>query len=166
MKLIKAKSTDTDLIMQFIEQARERLRQKGIDQWQGEYPNVQSIINDIENDTAYLISANGVAVGYVCIDFGGEEAYNTDTAKWLTDGAYAVIHRIAVGEAYLSKGYAQSAFLLAEELCKQKSVFSIRIDTHEDNETMKHLLLKLAYQYCGNVYYPQGARIAFEKVLF
>ena len=165
MELIKAQIKDIDLIMTFINDAKEFLKSKGVDQWQGEYPNRQSIVDDISKGIGYLISDGKAAVGYCCVDFGGESAYDDLIGAWLSCGNYAVLHRLTVSREYRSKGFADKAFSLAEKLTAEEGVFSIKIDTHEDNKTMRHLLEKNGYTYCGKVTYPQGDRIAFEKLI-
>ncbi len=165
MELIKAQTKDIDLIMTFINDGKELLKSKGVDQWQGEYPNRQSIVNDIEKEIGYLICDSETVVGYCCVDFGGESAYDDLIGEWLSYGEYSVLHRLAISGEYRSKGYADSAFSMAEKLTKEKGVYSIKIDTHEDNKTMRHLLEKNGYRYCGKVSYPQGDRIAFEKLI-
>ena len=165
MKLIKAQIKDIDLIMNFINDGKEFLKSQGIDQWQGEYPNRQSIVDDIEKEIGYLISSGNVAVGYCCVDFSGESAYDDLIGEWLDSEPYAVLHRLAVSSEHRSKGFADVAFSLAEKLTTEKGVFSIKIDTHEENKTMRHLLEKNGYTYCGKVTYPQGDRIAFQKLL-
>lgn len=165
MELIKANTKDIDLIITFINDAKEFLKSKGVDQWQGEYPNRQSIEDDIAKETGYLIAENGIAVGYCCVDFGGESAYDDLAGEWLSFGDYAVLHRLTVSGKYRSKGFADAAFSLAEKIALENGVFSIKTDTHEDNKTMRYLLNKNGYTYCGRVSYPQGDRIAFEKIL-
>ena len=57
-----------------------------------------------------------------------------------------------------------------EEVSKEKLVYSIKIDTHEDNKPMQRLLEKNWYVYCGIIYLDKEPsigekRMAFEKVL-
>lgn len=165
MKLIKATTQDIDLIMTFINEGKNFLKSKGVDQWQGEYPNRQSIVDDIANEIGYLISDGEITVGYCCVDFGGESAYDDLVGEWLSYGDYAVLHRLAMSGEHRNKGFADVAFSLAEKLTREKGVFSLKIDTHEGNEVMLHLLEKNGYTYCGKVTYPQGDRIAFEKLI-
>jgi hypothetical protein len=39
------------------------------------------------------------------------------------------------------------------------------VDTNFDNAAMLHILKKLGYTYCGEVYLAGGERKAFEKLL-
>ena len=55
---------------------------------------------------------------------------------------------------------------LTEELCKERGIPSIKIDTHEQNLGMQHILRKNGYTYCGVIYVEDGTkRLAYEKVL-
>ena len=40
-----------------------------------------------------------------------------------------------------------------------------KVDTNFDNAAMLHILKKLVYTYCGEVYLAGGERKAFEKLL-
>ena len=40
-----------------------------------------------------------------------------------------------------------------------------KVDTNFDNVAMLHILKKLGYTYCGEVYLAGGERKAFEKLL-
>lgn len=54
----------------------------------------------------------------------------------------------------------------AEKICTQNKVYSIKVDTHENNKPMQRLLEKLGYEYCGIIYLENGdKRVAFEKLL-
>lgn len=39
----------------------------------------------------------------------------------------------------------------------------VRIDTHRDNKTMQHVILKNGFEYCGIIYLKNGEqRLAYE----
>jgi RimJ/RimL family protein N-acetyltransferase len=51
------------------------------------------------------------------------------------------------------------------EFCFSKTD-NIRIDTHDDNKTMQHILLKNGFTYCGIIYLKNGdERLAYQKVI-
>jgi RimJ/RimL family protein N-acetyltransferase len=54
---------------------------------------------------------------------------------------------------------------LAEEFCRKKGVSLLRIDTHEDNKRMQHILAKNGFVYCGIVLQNGSDRLAYEKKL-
>ena len=104
-------------------------------------------------------------IGYLCIDFDGEPAYNRLQGKWLLDEPYVVVHRMAIGDAYRGKGIATHAFRLVEKLALQNGVACFRVDTDADNHTMQHILKKNGFYYCGIIRFDNSDKIAFEKTI-
>lgn len=160
-----ADKQDTEKIMNIIGQAKERLRQAGIDQWQDGYPTTKDITKDIEEKNGYVLDDGGSIAGYVCISFDGEKSYEKITGQWKSSEPYAVIHRAAIADEYAGQGLASEIFTCAEALCREKNVHSIKIDTGHENAVMKHLIAKHEYEYCGTIYYEGAERIAFEKIV-
>ena len=89
------------------------------------------------------------------------------SGQWLTDRPYAVIHRIAVDDKLKGRGIAGWILEQAEHLCRQRGVESLKIDTHQDNTSMRRLLEKQNYHYCGviQLHRDLSLRVAYEKRL-
>lgn len=176
-KLQPVREAEANRIMELIEQGKAHLKAQGIEQWQNGYPDLPRIQKDIEEQIAYFIvkhksvPSDGVLVvcdeiiGYLCVDFNKEPAYETIDGAWKSNGSYGVVHRLVIDDVYRGKGISGNVFQAIEELCRQKAVYSIKIDTHEDNKKMQHILLQNGFAYCGIVYLPDGKRLAFEKLL-
>lgn len=160
----QATSDDKDSVMKLIDEAKQYLKNLGVDQWQKEYPSIRDIEKDILAANGYILEDNDAVIAYACIDFNGEESYNTLDGKWLTNGSYAVIHRMAIDNNYKGKGLATAFFKYAEELCKTKNIKSIKVDTDDANERMKHILLKNGFVYCGTIRFDNSDKIAYEKL--
>ena len=167
MEFRKAVETDINNIMDIIRQAQAYFRQQGIDQWQNNYPNYETIKNDIANEYGYVLLKDNIIVGTVAIIFDGEKSYETIyNGKWLYDGPYATIHRIAVHSQYKGLGLGSVILKNVEDICLNRGVKSIRVDTHEDNLSMQRLLQKNKFEYCGIIYLEDNSkRLAFEKLL-
>lgn len=165
MNLRKATPSDIPTIWEILQQAIARRKADGSEQWQDGYPNEQSIRNDLANGSAYVLVENDQIIAYAAIIFGVEPAYNDIQGNWLTDGEYVVVHRVATSDNAIGKGAATHLFKLIEELALDSNVFSIKVDTNFDNPAMLHILAKLDYVYCGEVFFRGAARKAFEKVL-
>ena len=167
MKFRKSLKSDINKIMNIINQAQEYFKENNIDQWQNNYPNPEIINADIDNGYSYVVINDNDIVATAAVSFDSENTYNKIyDGEWLSNGEYAVIHRIAVKSN--KKGYGISSLIIrnVEELCLKKSVYSIKIDTHKDNISMKKLLEKNGFKYCGIIYLEAGSeRIAFEKVI-
>lgn len=165
MKLRKADLTDVDDIWEILQYAIEKRRQEGSEQWQDGYPNEGSVRDDIENGYGYLLEEDGLNLAYAAIIFEKEPAYEAIKGRWLTNGDYVVLHRVAVSAQAAGQGAATHLFQLVEELSLSNDVQSIKVDTNYDNPAMLRILQKLGYTYCGEVFFRGSARKAFEKVL-
>ena len=54
MKLRKSTQSDINSIMKIIGQAQEYFKKNNIDQWQNDYPNYETIKNDIDKEESYV----------------------------------------------------------------------------------------------------------------
>lgn len=165
-KLTMAETNELAVAVSFINEARAFLKANGVDQWQKEYPNEDTIKKDIEARKGYFLTDGEKYTAYMCIDFDGEPAYDELNGKWLSESSsYGVVHRLAVSNEYKGSGLASVSFKLAEELMREKKVKSFRIDTDENNEIMKHLLAKNGFTYCGTIRFDDSIKIAYEKLI-
>lgn len=166
MQLRKADFSEIAPIWEILQQAIEQRRLDGSEQWQNGYPNQQTVHDDINNGYGYVIIENDVIIAYAAIIFGVEPAYNEIKGRWLTNGDYVAVHRVATANSVKGKGVATKLFKLLEELSIEHNVFSIKVDTNFDNIPMLKVLEKLEYTYCGEIFFSGAPRKAFEKVLF
>ena len=165
MILRKAEFSEANDIWLILQQAIEQRRKDGSGQWQNGYPNEQVIQDDITKGYAYVLVDSEVIIAYAAIIFEREPAYDYIDGKWLTNGDYVVIHRVATADAAKGKGAATKIFELLEVLCLEKKIFSIKVDTIFDNFRMMKLLDKLQYTYCGQIFFANSWCRAYEKVL-
>lgn len=163
--LRKARISEAEIIWQILQQAIERRRKDGSNQWQDGYPNLEVVKTDIFLGKGYVLEIDNAIAAYAALVFNDEPAYNEIIGNWLTNDDFLVIHRVAVSDDFLGKGIAVLLFQKLEEFAKENQVFSIKVDTNFDNLAMLHILEKLNYHYCGEVFFRGGARKAFEKVL-
>jgi len=165
MILRKATFLESSVIWEILQQAIERRKQDGSEQWQNGYPNEQTVHKDISNGYAYVLVENDEIVAYAAIIFGIEPAYNDINGRWLTNGDYVAVHRVATSNTVKGKGVATYIFKQIEELCMEKKVFSIKVDTNFDNIPMLKILDRLNYMYCGEIFFSGAPRKAYEKVI-
>lgn len=165
MEFRKSVSSDIPQIMNIINQAQAYFKDQNIDQWQNGYPNEEVINNDIKNEESYVMIKENKILATIVISFEKESSYkNIIDGKWLTDGEYGVIHRVAIDNSYKGLGLSHKVIQYAQNLCLKKGVYSIRVDTHEKNIPMQSVLKKNGFEYCGVIYLEDGGkRIAFEK---
>ena len=167
MKLRKSIQSDISSIMSIIGQAQEYFKKNNIDQWQDNYPNYETIKNDIDKEESYVLMNDNDILATAAISFNGEKNYDVIyDGKWLSNDNYAVIHRVAVDGNHKGKGLSGEVFKNLEEICLDNNIHSIKIDTHKENVSMQKFLEKSGFKYCGIIYLPdKSERIAFEKLL-
>ena len=147
-------------------QAIASLKKQQVDQWQNGYPNKDSIINDIKNKACYVLSINQQVVATMALIFAHEPTYDVIDGSWLSNQPYATIHRIAISEEFKGKQLASQLFTYAKAECINRNIYSLRVDTHQDNQSMQKAILKNGFTYCGVIYLADGAsRLAYEIVL-
>ena len=160
-----AEISDRDKIWKILQQAIDRRKKDGSNQWQDGYPNIETVENDIRNNFGFVLESGNEISGYAALIFDIEPAYEIIEGEWLSTGKYAVVHRVAVSNQFAGKGIATQIFKEIEKITISRSIFSIKVDTNFDNIPLLKILDKLDYTYCGEVYFRGSARKAFEKIL-
>ncbi len=165
MILRKAILSELPDIWIILQQAIAQRKRDGSEQWQNGYPNEQVVGDDITNGYGYVVEDNNEIIAYAAIIFGIEPAYEEIEGKWLTNGDYVVVHRVATSDKVKGKGVATRLFELIEKLCIERQVNSIKVDTNFDNAPMLKIMDRLHYTYCGQIYFGGSPRRAYEKVV-
>jgi RimJ/RimL family protein N-acetyltransferase len=152
-----------------IEDAKAYLKSCGVDQWQDGFPELCDIIDDVATGNGYVFHDGGEIMAFVLFGDKPEKDYEgIYDGDWLTHGTpYGVIHRTAVRAEARGKGISRDMFTLCENLSRELGFKSIRLDTHADNATMRHIAEKNGYTYCGKMFIERGRlpRIGYEKLL-
>lgn len=67
MRLRQAEMKDFDRIIEILKDGKNQLAERGVDQWQGDYPSLDQIREDIEKGQAFLaVSQDNQTVGAIC----------------------------------------------------------------------------------------------------
>lgn len=153
-----AKKKDLDQIMEIIKKAKQYMVDSGNkDQWSGNYPSREVFEQDLQKERLYVCEDHEKIYGVFVFSIGEEPSYvQIENGQWLNEDPYGTIHRIA------SDGETKGVFKECFSFCKKK-IENIKIDTHEDNLTMQHVIEKNGFQKCGIVYVRDHAkRIAYQ----
>ena len=122
------------------------------------YPNRQDLEEDLARKQLYVFEESGVLHGAFALQFGEEPNYREIDGAWLSDAPYGTIHRIA------SDGAVPGLFDACLAFCREK-ISHLRIDTHENNTIMRHLITSRGFLPCGTIWVEDGtSRLAFEWV--
>jgi len=151
-----AVQTDLDQIEQIYVYARRFMAENGNPtQWKDGYPQRQLLEEDIREGKLYVAQQDDGLYGVFVFVVGEDPTYGyIENGAWISDAPYGTIHRIA------SRGSGLFAETLefCRGLCRH-----IRIDTHENNKPMQHLIEKYGFIRCGIIYTDDGSpRIAYE----
>src|SRR5689334_21126538 len=92
----KGQQAECDDCWEILQHAIQRRKQDGSEQWQDGYPNKNIVQQDIEKGIGYVLMQGHSIVGYTAVIINDEPAYNYIEGKWLTNGDFVVVHRVAV----------------------------------------------------------------------
>lgn len=156
MNIRLARKEDLASVMNLYDSARMFMRETGnMNQWINGYPSSDLLLNDISKDNLYVIEDDGIKAVFALI-YGDDPTYSYIEGKWLNDNPYATIHRIASLREFKDTVKIVTEYAL-------RNVNNVRIDTHEDNVVMRHVVLKNGYTYCGIIYLENGdPRLAYQ----
>ena len=164
----KATLEDLDQVMEAVEYSRFLLKLQGNGQWQDGYPNKNDFINDINNGRLFVTYDKNPKeiIGVCALTYREEDYHHLYEGEWLTDLPYMVMHRVAIKKEYQGKGYGKKLFEVFIEQAKLEGYKSLRIDTHEGNVVMRHIIESFDFVYCGKaILTPNKDRMVFEKVI-
>lgn len=155
-----ARLEEFDDIWEIYLEARQFMRDTGNpNQWGDFSPTTQMLKNDIELQRLYVVEREGRLCGSFMFAIGPDPWYAViDNGAWKNDTPYGVLHRVA------AKTKEKGVFRECMDFALSK-IRHLRIDTHEENKVMQHVLNKNGFVFCGTVYMDNGEpRIAFEYV--
>lgn len=125
-------------------------------QWSGSYPERELLLSDIAKGQLYAYYEGEELHGVFVYVQGEDPTYGYIEGDWLSEESYGTIHRIA------SDGKVHGMLEDCVAFCLSRCG-NLRVDTHEDNHVMQHLLQKNGFRKCGIIYLQNGApRIAYQ----
>jgi len=157
--ILLAKEEDLPRIMEIYDIAKAYMRANGNpNQWNGAYPDPETLRTDIEKQRLYVYKKAGSIHGVFMLLLEEEPTYAyIEDGSWREERPYGTIHRLA------GDGEVRGLFAKCVAFCEKK-VRYLRADTHFDNHTMQHLLEKNGFERRGIIYLKNGdPRIAYQK---
>jgi len=153
-----ATHNDLDKIEEVFAFARSFMKETGNPtQWAGGYPQREILEEDIKKDRLFVFDEGEIEGAFVFF-LGDDPTYSYIEGIWLSSEPYGVFHRVANG------GKLKGMLKQMIDFAKDKTTH-LRIDTHEDNKVMQHVLEKNGFKKCGIIYLENGdPRIAYEKI--
>lgn len=153
---------DIDALLTIFAYARQQMAADGNPtQWGDGYPSRKQLEEDIRRGVSYVVAAEGKVCATFVFIIGEDPIYHIiEDGKWVDNTQpYGTIHRIASNGQH--KGIFQTVLHWCTGHCK-----NLRIDTHQENQRMIHLIEKEGFTRCGIIYTrDHSPRIAYQRIL-
>ena len=150
---------DLDALTAIFAYARAQMAADGNPtQWGDGYPTREQLENDIQRGVSYVMEHEGVPCATFVFIIGDDPTYAyIEDGQWLDDTLpYGTIHRIA------SNGQRRGIFRTVLDWCSAQCS-NIRIDTHQANARMIHLIEQAQFTRCGIIYTRDNSpRMAYQ----
>ena len=153
-----AKPDELGRILEIYAAARRYMAENGNPaQWGGSYPRRELLEEDLRRGQLYVVTEGDKIHGAFVLALGEETTYaEMENGAWEHDGPYGTIHRVA------GDGTGKGVFAQCVAYCRGR-MECLRIDTHEGNGTMRHLIEKHGFARRGVIHVEDGSpRIAYE----
>jgi len=146
------KLRDLDEIIALTRACGRHMRDNGIDQWDEDYPDIDSIKNDLKTETLFTYSENDKILGIVVLNENQDEEYAE--IKWSTSSGQRniVVHRLAVLPEHQGRGIARKLMDFVEQYSKDQRYDAIRLDTFSQNPRNQQFYENRGYDKLGSVY--------------
>lgn len=166
LNLMHAKECEINECYKILDDGRKFQRLQGFIQWNDTYPNLQTVIGDVNESLGYVIKLGDKIVSYCCIRFDGEPVYDDINGNWSSDEPYAVVHRLAISQDFRGQGLGKEVLRAICDYVKRRGINYLRVDTGLENVIMQRTLEKNGFNKCGTVCYyslDTGLRYAYDK---
>ena len=156
-----AKISEIPHILTIAQACASHMIEKGIFQWNDEYPSKEAFANDIERNELYVLEKNSEIIGTIVVSTLMDAEYVPVT--WLTpNNNNLYIHRLAVHPDFQGKGYAQKLMDFAETYGLKNGFDSIRLDTFSGNDRNQRFYEARGYRKLDDIYYPKQSQYPFH----
>ena len=160
MRIRTAKIHELPEIMEVTRACAAYLIDKGIMQWNDQYPSKEAFTKDISRQELYVLIDEQRIIGMVAMSTLIDEEYKA--VEWLTKNKNSIyIHRLAVHPAFQGKGNAQKLMDFAEKYATEQGFNSIRLDTFSKNSRNQRFYEQRGYVRLEDVYFPNQSKDPF-----
>ena len=153
---------DINALLAIFAHARQQMAADGNPtQWADGYPSHQQLVEDIQRGVSFVVEEDGQPCATFVFILGEDPTYQIiEDGAWLDNiHPYGTIHRIA------SNGQQRGVFCSVLDWCTAHCS-NIRIDTHQHNQRMIHLIENAGFSRCGIIYTrDHSPRVAYQRLL-
>ena len=131
-----------------------------IDQWNYDYPDPETLKNDIEAGYNFVIRSGDHIAASIAINDVQDEQYKT--VHWRhRDENVLVIHRLGVHPIFQGHGLGKKMCLFAEEFGRENGYKQIRLDAYAGNGVSNGFYKALGYSRANGFCYFRKKAIPF-----
>ena len=152
MTVSKGHKSEVDAILTLTRACGKHLRDNGIDQWDENYPDRGTIVQDVDTETLFAYREDNEVLGIVVLNELQDDEYSQ--IKWSTSNQdkNIVVHRLAVSPDQQGKGLGRKLMDFAEQWAKDNNYDAIRLDTFSQNPRNQRFYTSRGYTDLGPVY--------------
>lgn len=152
MNISIGKKNEVDVILQLTKSCGKHMRAQGIDQWDEDYPDRESIRKDLETETLFAYREGNQILGIVVVNESQDEEYGEIHWSTSEEDKNIVVHRLAVRPDQQGKGIGRKLMDFAEQWAKENNYDAIRLDTYSQNPRNQRFYTNRGYTNLGSVY--------------
>ena len=164
----KAVLKDLAAIKSLTEACALSMQEKGIFQWNEQYPSLKRLKEDIQKEELYLLEEEEELKGIIVLTPQMDEEYIP--IVWLTPKSTKnlYVHRLATRAKEWGSGSGRKLMDFAEDFARKNGYVSVRLDTFSQNKRNQRFYEVRGYKRLGNIYFPKQSEhpfFCYEKVL-
>jgi GNAT superfamily N-acetyltransferase len=153
LAILRANLSHLESAWAVIDQCRDALRKRGIEQWDDTYPTPETVAQDIAAEQLFVVSTGPQCHAVVTLNSRQEPEYGT--LPWRTAEPALVIHRLCVDPAIQRRGLGRQLMDFAERYATDKKYASIRLDAYSGNADALAFYRQRGYRDVGQVRFPR-----------
>lgn len=149
-----AESTAVPEVIRIVARCTQTMREKGIDQWDTVYPDLEGIYDDARERSLFIAREGDLCVGSVCLNRIASEQYKSVAWTCVGDNVL-VVHRLCVDPEWQRKGIASALMNFAERFARSEGYACIHLDAYSGNARAVDLYERRGYRRRGQVCFPR-----------
>ncbi|MEQ9464153.1 MAG: GNAT family N-acetyltransferase [Haliea sp.] len=153
VRVIPASASQLDGTVRAIRACISKMHSLGIDQWDEEYPDRETVSTAIDNQTLHLIEQAGSVVVGAGLDTEQPPEYRL--CAWHCGSPALVVHHLFVHPDHWRNGYASHFMNFVEKHAKSSGLASVRLDAYAGNPAALSLYQARGYSEVGEVTFPR-----------
>lgn len=140
----QATSADFDALVHLYRTCGKAMWNQGYDNWGDFYPPVETIQQDLRQQTLFVLKEQGTLLGAIALDFVQPAVYQSVT--WQYHGKILAVHRLVVALHHQKRGLGKVLMNFAEAHAQALGCDAIRFDAYSINQPLLKFYQNLGYQ--------------------